>query len=84
QLKMQLEAVKKDEDQGSKTEVRYLEEQIASVEKEYNDMEEIWRAEKALVEGTKDAQVKLDQARIAFEKAQREGDLAEAARLQYG
>ncbi|MDI3377776.1 ATP-dependent chaperone ClpB [Acinetobacter sp. V89_7] len=84
QLKMQLEAVKKDEDQGSKTEVRYLEEQIASVEKEYNEMEEIWRAEKALVEGTKDAQVKLDQARIAFEKAQREGDLAEAARLQYG
>ncbi|MEQ1142970.1 ATP-dependent chaperone ClpB [Acinetobacter soli] len=84
QLKMQLEAVKKDEDQGSKTEVRYLEEQIASVEKEYNDMEEIWHAEKALVEGTKDAQVKLDQARIAFEKAQREGDLAEAARLQYG
>ncbi|WP_151675829.1 ATP-dependent chaperone ClpB [Acinetobacter soli] len=84
QLKMQLEAVKKDEDQGSKTEVRYLEEQIASIEKEYNDMEEIWRAEKALVEGTKDAQVKLDQARIAFEKAQREGDLAEAARLQYG
>lgn len=84
QLKMQLEAVKKDEDQGSKTEVRYLEEQITSVEKEYNDMEEIWRAEKALVEGTKDAQVKLDQARIAFEKAQREGDLAEAARLQYG
>ncbi|MGM7369283.1 AAA family ATPase, partial [Acinetobacter baumannii] len=47
-------------------------------------LEEVWKAEKTLVEGTKQAQVELDKARIAFEKAQREGDLAEAARLQYG
>ncbi|MFU8927645.1 ATP-dependent chaperone ClpB [Acinetobacter puyangensis] len=84
QLKMQLEAVKKDEDAGAKGEVKHLEAQIAEKEKEYSELEEVWRKEKALVEGTKDAQVKLDQARIAFEKAQREGDLAEAARLQYG
>jgi len=84
QLKMQLEAVKKDEDVGSKAEVAHLEKQIAEVEKEYNDLEEIWKSEKTLVEGTKQAQVELDKARIAFEKAQREGDLAEAARLQYG
>ncbi|OTL41614.1 ATP-dependent chaperone ClpB, partial [Acinetobacter baumannii] len=82
--KMQLEAVKKDEDAGSKAEVTHLEKQIAEVEKEYNDLEEVWKAEKTLVEGTKQAQVELDKARIAFEKAQREGDLAEAARLQYG
>lgn len=44
----------------------------------------MWKSEKTLVEGTKQAQVELDKARIAFEKAQREGDLAEAARLQYG
>ncbi|MEG2265044.1 MAG: ATP-dependent chaperone ClpB [Acinetobacter sp.] len=69
QLKMQLEAVKKDEDSG---------------EKEYHDLEEVWRADKALVEGNKDVQIKLDQARTALEKAQREGDLGEAARLQYG
>lgn len=81
---MQLEAVKKDEDVGSKAEVNHLEKQIAEVEKEYNDLEEIWKSEKTLVEGTKQAQVELDKARIAFEKAQREGDLAEAARLQYG
>lgn len=81
---MQLEAVKKDEDAGSKAEVTHLEKQIAEVEKEYNDLEEVWKAEKTLVEGTKQAQVELDKARIAFEKAQREGDLAEAARLQYG
>ncbi|RSR72014.1 AAA family ATPase, partial [Acinetobacter baumannii] len=70
QLKMQLEAVKKDEDAGSKAEVTHLEKQIAEVEKEYNDLEEVWKAEKTLVEGTKQAQVELDKARIAFEKAQ--------------
>ncbi|ANF81524.1 ATP-dependent chaperone ClpB [Acinetobacter sp. NCu2D-2] len=84
QLKMQLEAVKKDEDSGAKSEVKYLEEQIATVEKEYSELEEIWRADKALVAGNKDIQIKLDQARIALEKAQREGDLGEAGRLQYG
>ncbi|MFW1925900.1 ATP-dependent chaperone ClpB [Acinetobacter ursingii] len=84
QLKMQLEAVKRDEDAGSKAEINHLEEQISIIEKEYNDMEEIWKAEKTLVEGDKKAQIELDHARIAFDKAQREGDLAEAARLQYG
>lgn len=64
--------------------MKHLEEQIATVEKEYSELEEIWRADKALVAGNKDIQVKLDQARIALEKAQREGDLAEAARYQYG
>ena len=84
QLKMQLEAVKKDADSGAQGEVKHLEEQISTVEKEYSELEEIWRADKALVAGNKDIQVKLDQARIALEKAQREGDLAEAARYQYG
>ncbi|WP_441374788.1 ATP-dependent chaperone ClpB [Acinetobacter lwoffii] len=84
QLKMQLEAVKKDEDSGAKAEIQYLSDQIGTVEKEYHDLEEVWRADKALVEGNKDVQIKLDQARTALEKAQREGDLGEAARLQYG
>ena len=84
QLKMQLEVVKKDDDAGSKAEVAHLERQIAEVQNEYSDLEEVWRADKALVEGNKGVQLKLDQARIALEKAQREGDLAEAGRLQYG
>ena len=84
QLKMQLEAVKQDADSVSKVEVDYLENQIAEVQREYNDLEEVWRAEKTLVEGTNQSQVELDKARTAFEKAQREGDLAEASRLQYG
>lgn len=84
QLKIQLEAVKKDQDSVSQSELSHLENQIQEVEKEYHDLEEIWRAEKTLVEGTNKAQVELDQARIAYEKAQREGDWAEASRLQYG
>ncbi len=84
QLKMQLEAVKKDADSVSHVEVQHLEKQIEEVQREYNDLEEVWRAEKTLVEGTNQAQVELDKARTAFEKAQREGDLAEASRLQYG
>lgn len=84
QLKMQLEAVKKDADSVSKAEVEHLEKQIADVEKEYSDLEEIWIAEKRLVDGTNQAQIELDKARTAFDKAQREGDLAEASRLQYG
>ncbi|MHA3059634.1 ATP-dependent chaperone ClpB [Acinetobacter sp. ANC 4636] len=84
QLKMQLEAVKKDQDVGSKAEVAHLEKQIIEVQQEYNDLEEVWKAEKTLAEGDKKAQVELDKARVALEKAIRDGDLAEASRLQYG
>lgn len=84
QLKMQLEAVKKDDDAGSQSQVQNLQQQINEAQKEYSNLEEIWKSEKALVEGTKKAQVELDKARIALDKAQREGDFAEAGRLQYG
>lgn len=83
QLKMQLETVKNDDGQSAKSEMAHLESQIAELSKKYNDLEEVWKAEKALVAGTKDIQIKLDQARIALEKAQREGDYTEAGRLQY-
>ncbi len=68
QLKLQLEAVKKDEDAGSRAEVAHLEKQISEVQREYNDLEEVWKAEKTLVEGTKQVQAELDQARIALKK----------------
>ncbi|WP_168414555.1 ATP-dependent chaperone ClpB [Acinetobacter indicus] len=84
QLKLQLEAVKKDEDAGSRAEVSHLEKQIEDVQKDYNDLEEVWKSEKTLVEGTKQIQTQLDQARIALQKAQRENDLGEMSRLQYG
>ena len=82
QLKMQLETVKKEDDAGSQAQVKQLQTQIDELEKEYNDLEEIWRAEKALVEGTKHAQIELDKARIALEKAQRESNWEQAGRLQ--
>ena len=83
QLKMQLETVKKEEDAGSQAQVKQLQTQIDELTKEYNDLEEIWKAEKALVEGTKHAQIELDKARIALEKAQRESNWEQAGRLQY-
>lgn len=84
QLKLQLEAVKRDEDAGSKGEVEHLEKLITEAEKDYSDLEEVWIAEKRLVQGDQQTQAELDQARIAMQKAQRENDLAEMARLQYG
>lgn len=83
QLKMQLETVKKEDDAGSQAQVKQLQAQIDELTKEYNDLEEIWKAEKALVEGTKHAQIELDKARIALEKAQRESNWEQAGRLQY-
>ena len=83
QLKMQLQTVKKEDDTASQAQVKQLQTQIDELEKEYNDLEEIWRAEKALVEGTKHAQIELDKARIALEKAQRDSNWEQAGRLQY-
>ncbi|MDO4449940.1 MAG: ATP-dependent chaperone ClpB [Moraxella sp.] len=84
QLKMQLETVKNDDSASAKAESIHLQEQIDELSKQYSELDEIWKSEKALVAGTKDIQVQLDKARIALEKAQREGDFAEAGRLQYG
>lgn len=83
QLKMQLQTVKKEDDVASQAQVKQLQTQIDELEKEYNDLEEIWRAEKALVEGTKHAQIELDKARIALEKAQRDSNWEQAGRLQH-
>ena len=83
QLKMQLQTVKKEDDAASQAQVKQLQTQIDELEKEYNDLEEIWRAEKALVEGTKHAQIELDKARIALEKAQRDSNWEQAGRLQH-
>ena len=84
QLKMELETVKHETDAGSKSQAELIRRQLEELQREYNDLEEVWKAEKALVQGTEQAQIQLDQARMAFEKAQRDGDWAEASRLQYG
>lgn len=84
QLKMQREVLKNEEDAGAQAELKILDAQIEELEKEYADLNEIWQAEKALVEGSKQHKENLDKARIQLEKASREGDYAEMSRLQYG
>lgn len=83
-LKMQLEAVKNEDDAGAKAQVKSLTAQIDDAQKEYSELEQIWKAEKAAVENRKQLQAKLDNARIALDKALREGDYARASQLQYG
>ena len=83
-LKMQLEAVKNEDDANAKAQVKSLTAQIDEAQKEYSELEQIWKAEKAGVENSKQLQAKLDNARIALDKALREGDYARASQLQYG
>ncbi len=84
QLKMEREAIKGEEDAGAKAETKLLDTQIEEVERELADLTEIWQAEKALVEGSKQHKEELDKARIQLEKVTREGDVAEMSRLKYG
>ncbi|WP_020159078.1 MULTISPECIES: ATP-dependent chaperone ClpB [Methylobacter] len=84
QLKIEREALKKEADPASKKRLEILEEEIAEVEKEYSDLEEIWKAEKSSLQGTASIKEKLDQSRIELEAASRAGDLARMSELQYG
>lgn len=84
QLKMEREVLKNDDDAGSRLQLKQIDTQIAQLDKEYADLNEIWQSEKALVKGSQQIKDDLDKARIAFEKAQREGDVTEMSRLKYG
>lgn len=84
QLKIQREAVKKDKDQAAKAQLKLLEEGITEAEKEFADLEEVWRAEKATVQGDQKLKYELEQARIELESASRSGDLQKMSELQYG
>ena len=83
QLKMQREVLKNEEDAGAQAERKVLDEQIEELEKEYADLNEIWQAEKALVKGSQQLKDELDKARIAYDKASREGDYETMSKLQY-
>ncbi len=84
QLKIEREAVKKDTDEASKKRLSALETEIHDIEREYADLDEIWKAEKAAVQGSQHVKEALDQARIEVEAARRAGDLARMSELQYG
>ena len=84
QLKIQREALKKEKDAESKQRLADLEAEIAGLEREYNDLEEIWKAEKATVQGATKIKEQIEQARLQLEAAQRQQDYAAMSEIQYG
>ena len=84
QLKVESQALKKESDDAAKKRLEKLQEEIALLEREYSDLEEIWNAEKAEVQGSAQIQQKIEQSRQELEAARRKGDLNRMAELQYG
>ena len=84
QLKIEREAMKKETDEASRKRLAALEEEIGRLEREYSDLEEIWKAEKAAVTGAAQTKEELERARMELETARRAGDLNRMSELQYG
>ena len=84
QLKIEREALKKESDEASKKRLGILQEEIDLLDREFSDLEEIWKSEKAAVQGASHIKEELERARMELETAHRAGDLARASELQYG
>jgi ATP-dependent Clp protease ATP-binding subunit ClpB len=84
QLKIEREAVKKEKDEASIKRLGLIEDEIAKLQKEYSDLEEIWKAEKAQVQGSAHIKEEIDRTRAEIARLQREGKLEKVAELQYG
>jgi ATP-dependent Clp protease ATP-binding subunit ClpB len=84
QLKIEQEALKKEEDAASKSRLATLRETLAGLEKEYADLEEIWKAEKASLQGAAQIKEQLEQKKLELEQARRASNLSLMAELQYG
>ena len=84
QLKIEREAVKKEKDEASKKRFKLIEEEIKRLEKEYSDLEEVWKAEKAQVQGTQHIREAIEQVRTQMADLQRKGQFDKLAELQYG
>jgi ATP-dependent Clp protease ATP-binding subunit ClpB len=83
QLKIEREAVKKEKDEASQKRLALIEEEIARLEKEYSDLEEIWKAEKAQLQGAKHIKEEIDRLRVWMAELQRKGQFDKLAELQY-
>lgn len=83
QLKIEREAVRREKDEGSKKRFALIEEEIVSLEKEFADLEEIWKAEKAQVQGSAHLKEALEKVKFEIEEATRKGELQKASELQY-
>jgi ATP-dependent Clp protease ATP-binding subunit ClpB len=84
QLKIEREALKKENDEASRKRLSTLNDTLAALEKEYSDLEEIWKAEKATVQGAAHIKEELERARQDLDTARRAQDLARMSELQYG
>ena len=84
QLKIEREAVKKDKDEASGRRLKAIEDELESLQREYNDYEEIWKAEKAVVQGSQAVKEEIDQVRAEMAELQRKGQYDKLAELQYG
>jgi ATP-dependent Clp protease ATP-binding subunit ClpB len=84
QLKIEREALKKESDEASKKRLGILQEEIDLLDREFSDLEEIWKSEKAAVQGASHIKEELERARMELETAHRAGDLTRASELQYG
>jgi ATP-dependent Clp protease ATP-binding subunit ClpB len=84
QLKIEREAVRREKDEGSKKRFVLIEDEIAKLEKEYADLEEIWKAEKAQVQGSAHIKEVIDKVKFEMEEATRRGDWQKVSELQYG
>ncbi|TXH88123.1 ATP-dependent chaperone ClpB [Thauera aminoaromatica] len=84
QLKIEREAVKKEKDEASLKRLQLIEDELAKLQREYNDLEEVWKAEKAKVAGSAHIKEEIDALRAQMAEYQRKGQLDKVAELQYG
>jgi len=84
QLKIEREAVKKEKDEASIKRLGLIEDEIKKLEKEYSDLDEVWKAEKAQVQGAAHIKEEIDKLKLAMEDARRKGDWQKMSELQYG
>ena len=84
QLKIEREAVKKEKDEASQRRLGLIEEELQKLQREYNDLEEIWKAEKASVQGSAAIKEEIDHVKSQIEEFKRKGDFNRVAELQYG
>ena len=84
QLKIEREALKKESDESSKKRLQDLEEQIQELSRSFSDLEEVWKSEKASLQGATHIKESLERARNELETARRAGDLARMSEIQYG
>src|SRR3982075_154934 len=84
QLKIEREAIKKEKDEASQKRLTLIESEIKKLEREYADLEEVWKAEKAAVQGSQHIKEELEKLKLEMEAAKRKGDWQKVSEIQYG